>query len=64
MHDKLEKIVFVIEQLSSGGAERVTAALASSFSIQKNFEVHIIVLNKKIKYLFSPHLERGAEFFR
>lgn len=39
----MEKIVFVIEQLAGGGAERVTAALAGELCRLGNYEVHMVV---------------------
>ena len=42
----MEKIVFVLERLGNGGAERVTAALASWFSKDENFDVHILTYVK------------------
>ena len=45
----MRKIVFVIEQLSSGGAERVTAELANYLSKNKIYNVHIITYSKELK---------------
>ena len=39
----MKKIVFVIETLSGGGAERVTAALANELCKDSETEIHIIV---------------------
>lgn len=47
MNYKLKKVLFVIEQLSTGGAERVTAALVNNLCAQYKYEVHLVVLNKK-----------------
>lgn len=44
------KIVFYIDQLFNGGAERVTAILASEFSNKPNCEVYVVALNEGILY--------------
>ena len=42
----MKKIVFVIETLSGGGAERVTAALANEFSKDDNNQIHVITYTR------------------
>ena len=39
----MKKIVFVIETLSGGGAERVTAALANELCKDCNNQIHVVV---------------------
>lgn len=39
-------IVFVIEKISGGGAERVTAALVNEICKDPNYEVHVVVYKK------------------
>jgi len=41
-----KKIVFLIHELSMGGAQRVTSTLANQF-VQKNYEVHVVLFTKK-----------------
>ena len=41
-----KKILFLMHELSMGGAQRVTSNLANEFS-QKNYDVHIILFTKK-----------------
>ena len=38
----MKKIVFVIDTLFGGGAERVTSALANEFCNDNNNQIHII----------------------
>ena len=42
----MKKIVFVIETLFGGGAERVTAALANGFCKDANNQIHIVTYNR------------------
>lgn len=41
------RIVFVLERLGNGGAERVTAALATEFANQYGYEVHVFTCVKE-----------------
>lgn len=43
----MKKIVFVIEQLSGGGAERVTAALANHLCRSNDHKIHMVVYNRR-----------------
>lgn len=45
----MNKIVFVIEQLAGGGAERVTAALANYFCKKKDYEVYLVVYSHSLE---------------
>lgn len=45
----MKKIVFVIDTLFGGGAERVTAALANEFCKDENNQIHIITYNQDEK---------------
>ena len=42
----MHKIVFIIEQLSGGGAERVTAVLANEMSKRPDTEAHVVVYRR------------------
>lgn len=44
----MKKIVFAIEQLCGGGAERVTAALANEISNYEDLEVHVITYQRDL----------------
>ena len=64
----MKKIVFVIEELSTGGAERVTAALANSFASSFGYDVSVIarseskndyVLNQSVKKYIMPRSKYG-----
>ena len=46
----MEKIVFFINKLYGGGAERVTVALANEFCQQMNYEVHLLVYSRNKEY--------------
>lgn len=41
------RIVFVLERLGNGGAERVTAALATEFANKYGYEVHVFTCVKE-----------------
>ena len=43
----LKKIVFVVERLSTGGAERVVAALANEICNLSNYESYIVTYHPK-----------------
>lgn len=43
----MKKIVFVIEQLFGGGAERVTAALANQLCRTSDLEIHMVVYTRR-----------------
>ncbi|PWT26929.1 glycosyltransferase family 4 protein [Butyrivibrio fibrisolvens] len=55
----LTKILFVIEEMSGGGAEKVTSILANSFSAMKDFEVFLVTLvSRKQEYYISSEVNR------
>lgn len=43
----MKKLVFVIEQLAGGGAERVTAALANYLCQSGDYEIHMVVYTRR-----------------
>lgn len=43
----MKKIVFVIEQLAGGGAERVTAALANQLCTDSGLQIHMVVYTRR-----------------
>ena len=45
----MKKIVFVIDTLFGGGAERVTSVLANEFCKDRNKQIHIITYNREEK---------------
>ena len=55
----MKKIVFFIEQLCGGGAERVTSELANSIC-NSNYEVHVVTFNdkKEKEYLLDNKIVR------
>ena len=57
-----KKIVFVIERLSTGGAERVVAALANEICELNDYEVYIVTYHPKEQdeYYVSPRARRIA----
>lgn len=56
----LKKIVFVVERLSTGGAERVVAALANEICNLRNYESYIVTYHPKEEneYYISPRVRR------
>lgn len=56
----MKKIVFVIEYLYDGGAERVTAALAGEISRWQDYQVHLILYqeDKEKEYPLNPNVIR------
>lgn len=44
--NEMKRIVFVIEHLRGGGAERVTAALANTLCAQMGYEIHMIAYTR------------------
>ena len=42
----MKKLMFVIPQLSGGGAERVTAVLAGEISCMDGYEVHLVTYRR------------------
>ncbi|WP_306484186.1 glycosyltransferase [Anaerococcus sp.] len=56
----MKKIVFFIERLSTGGAERVVSTLANEISKSKNYEVYVITYLKKEmnEYQLSKNVHR------
>lgn len=56
---KLKRIAFVLERLSNGGAERVTAALANCFANASDVEVHVFTYVKELnEYGLSTNVTR------
>ena len=51
------KIVFYIDQLLNGGAERVTAILASEFSNKPNCTIYVVALNEGILYQLNEKVQ-------
>ena len=45
----MKKIVFVIRHLHSGGAERVTAALANELCKNNEYQVHVIIFSRNVE---------------
>ena len=60
--NQLKKIIFVVERLSTGGAERVVAALANEICQIDNYEVFIITYHSKEQneYHISEKVHRIA----
>ena len=56
----MSKIAFVIETLSGGGAERVTAAIANEFCADKRHEIHLITYTHEPEqeYFLDPRIHR------
>jgi len=50
-----KKILFLMHELSMGGAQRVTSNLANEFS-QKNYDVHMVLFTKKGELVESLNL--------
>ncbi len=57
-----KKIIFVVERLSTGGAERVVATLANEICNNKEYEVIIVTYHPKEidEYRISPQIQRYA----
>ena len=49
----MKKLVFVIEQLTGGGAERVTAALVNQIIRETEYEIHIVVYAREMDTDYS-----------
>ena len=58
----IKKIVFVVERLSTGGAERVVAALANEICEINNYEAYVITYHPKEQkeYYITPKVKRIA----
>lgn len=56
----MKKILFVIENLYNGGAERVTAALVSEWCQKDMYEVHLLILSARSEkeYYIDPKVIR------
>ena len=53
------RIVFVLERLGNGGAERVTAALATEFANKYGYEVHVFTcVKEKEEYELPDNVKR------
>lgn len=54
----MKKIIFCVTTLSKGGAERVICNLANYFSIQQDYDVSIVAINKsKIEYDLNDNVK-------
>lgn len=55
-------VVFFVERLSTGGAERVVAALANSLSENEDYEIYIITYHSQElnEYAIAPNVRRIA----
>ncbi len=51
----MKKIVFITNRLAEGGAEKVVATLANE--LIKEHDVHIILIENKIKYYIDPNVK-------
>ena len=57
----MRKIVFVLERLANGGAERVTVALANYFSAKEIYEVHILTcVQEEKEYILGSNVFRHS----
>lgn len=53
----MKNIIFVIENLTYGGAERVTTILANYFSSKSDYNVKVIMFSNEINYDVSDKIE-------
>ena len=58
----MKKVVFVVSELSAGGAARVLSTLANHFAGLPGHEVGVISHRAKSGYAFDPRVERLALF--
>lgn len=64
----MKKVLFVVSQLSTGGAERVISILANNFAL-RGYAVHLItyvnvpnayILDKDIQWVMYPSISRKS----